>query len=111
MAVLQIVDTDYIVDVEGYLENREQWTEDFARYCASQENIELKSGHWELIHMLQDYYEEYEFIPNIRGLSKVVAKRLSEEKSDMKYLKSLFPDSPARQAAKYSGLPKPTGCI
>ena len=111
MTLLQIADIEYNVDSEGYLENKDQWTEDFARYCASQESIELNSGHWELIHMLREYYEEYQFIPNIRGLSKVVSKRLSEEKSDMKYLKSLFPDSPAKQAARYSGLPKPTGCV
>jgi tRNA 2-thiouridine synthesizing protein E len=33
------------------------------------------------------------------------------DKGNSKYLYELFPYGPAKQACKYAGLPKPTGCV
>ena len=36
---------------------------------------------------------------------------LGEQFGDKKYLFDLFPYGPAKQAARYAGMPKPTGCV
>ena len=39
------------------------------------------------------------------------SKKLGKDKGTSKYLYELFPYGPAKQACKYAGLPKPTGCV
>ena len=52
-------------------------------------------------------------IPNLVAeiLTRAVARRLGPDKGNSRYLYRLFPDGPARQACRYAGLPKPSGCI
>jgi tRNA 2-thiouridine synthesizing protein E len=47
----------------------------------------------------------------IKILVKEIAKVMGPEKGNTKYLYELFPDGPAKQACRYAGLPKPTGCV
>ena len=101
----------YQTDKDGYLRQLSDWTPEVAEALAANEDVELGEGHWEVIHFLRDYYEEYQISPPIRVLTKAIGKRLGKDKGNSKYLYQLFPDGPARQACKYAGLPKPTGCI
>jgi len=47
----------------------------------------------------------------IKILTKEMKKRYGKEKGSTKYLYELFPGGPAKQACRYAGLPKPTGCV
>ena len=48
-----------------------------------------------------------------RVMGPTLLERLSAlvDKGNSKYLYELFPYGPAKQACKYAGLPKPTGCV
>lgn len=98
-------------DHEGYLMRRDQWSRALAEELAVADGIELTEAHWEVIHFLQEYYENYEIAPAIRILTKQMGKRFGKEKGNSKYLYELFPKGPAKQACRYAGLPKPTGCV
>ena len=99
------------LDEEGYLMNLEDWTTEVAKTFAAEDDIELSEEHWDIINFLREYYEEYQIAPAVRVLTKAVGKRLGKEKGNSKYLYSLFPFGPGKQACKYAGLPKPTGCV
>jgi len=99
------------VDEEGYLANINDWEEGVASVMAAQDDLELTDEHWEIIKFLREYYEEYQIAPAVRVLTKAVGKRLGKEKGNSKYLYGLFPYGPAKQACRYGGLPKPTGCV
>ena len=47
----------------------------------------------------------------MRPLVKAVAQALGPEKGRSVYLLRLFPDSPAKVAARLAGLPKPANCL
>lgn len=98
-------------DHEGYLMQRADWSEALAQELAGADGIELTEAHWEVLHFLQEYYDNYEIAPAIRILTKQIGKRYGQEKGNSKYLYTLFPKGPAKQACLYAGLPKPTGCV
>tara|TARA_B100000287_G_scaffold392130_1_gene404296 strand:+ start:610 stop:942 length:333 start_codon:yes stop_codon:yes gene_type:complete len=98
-------------DEEGYLANLNDWEKDVATVMAKSEDIELGDDHWEIINFLREYYEEYQIAPAVRVLTKAVAKKLGKDKGNSKYLYELFPYGPGKQACKFAGLPKPTGCV
>jgi tRNA 2-thiouridine synthesizing protein E len=103
----QLIDTDK----QGYLLDHTLWCEALATIIAAQENIELTSQHWEVIHFVRNFYLEYNTSPAIRMLVKAMAKALGEDKGNSIYLYKLFPKGPAKQATKIAGLPKPARCI
>ncbi len=98
-------------DEEGYIQDISLWTRDLAELIAKDENIDMTDDHWEVVTFLRDYYEEYQVAPEVRVLTKAIGKKLGKEKGYSRYLYELFPYGPAKQACKYAGLPKPTGCV
>jgi tRNA 2-thiouridine synthesizing protein E len=99
------------LDEEGYLQDPSAWNEDVAKAFAEKDGITLTDEHWEIINFLRNYYQEYQIAPMIRILVKEVKKAMGPEKGNLKYVYKLFPEGPAKQACKYAGLPKPTGCV
>ncbi|MDX1282368.1 TusE/DsrC/DsvC family sulfur relay protein [Shewanella colwelliana] len=98
-------------DPQGYLLNVGDWNEEVAMIIASKENIELSDAHWEVIHFVRNFYLEFNTSPAIRVLVKAISQSLGAEKGNSKYLYTLFPTGPAKQATKVAGLPKPAKCI
>ena len=108
---IEVDGKQYGVDEEGYLANLNDWVPGIATVMAAQDNIELTDEHWDIINFLREYYEEYQIAPAVRVLTKAVGKKLGKDKGNSKYLYGLFPYGPAKQACRYAGLPKPTGCV
>ncbi len=99
------------LDEEGYLVNLSDWSKEAAQMLADQDNLKLTDSHWEVITFLRDYYDEYQIAPAVRVLTKAISKKLGPDKGSSKYLYELFPYGPAKQACRFAGLPKPTGCV
>ncbi len=108
---LEINGKRYETDPEGYLTDLNAWTPDLARAMANNEGITLTDEHWEVIRFLREYYREYGIAPSVRMLVRTIGERLGQDKAKSYYLYQLFPEGPAKQACKYAGLPKPTGCV
>lgn len=99
------------VDDDGYIVNLGDWSKELATQLAAMEDITLSDAHWEVINFLREYYQKYQIAPMIKILIKEIAKVIGPEKGNTKYLYELYPGGPAKQACKYAGLPKPTGCV
>ncbi len=108
---IEVNGKSYEVDEEGYLADLNQWEPGVATVMAKLDDCELTDAHWEVINFLREYYEEYQIAPAVRVLTKAIGKKLGADKGNSKYLYELFPYGPAKQACKYAGLPKPTGCV
>lgn len=111
MATIDVAGNTIEVDEEGYLADRGDWNEEIATAMAKIDDCELSDNHWEVLKFLREYYEEYQIAPAVRVLTKAIGKKLGADKGNSKYLYELFPYGPAKQACKYAGLPKPTGCV
>ncbi len=108
---LEVDGTVYETDEEGYLVNISEWSVQLAEVMASEDSCKLSENHWEVLNFLREYYAQYQIAPAVRVLVKAIGKRLGKDKGNSKYLYELFPYGPAKQACKYAGLPKPTGCV
>ena len=108
---LEVNGKSFETDEEGYLANLSDWQPELADAMAVADGAELGENHWEVINFLRSYYEEYQIAPAVRVLTKAIGKKLGKDKGNSKYLYELFPYGPAKQACKYAGLPKPTGCV
>ena len=99
-------------DKEGYLKNLEDWSPEVAEALAQECGIDsLTDAHWEVIHLLQRFYQQFKISPAMRPLVKSVKQELGDAKGSSIYLMQLFPQSPAKVASKIAGLPRPTNCL
>ena len=111
MNYIQYQDKLIETDQQGYLKNVNDWNEDIAIIIAEKEQIALSPAHWEVVHFVRNFYLEFKTSPAIRVLVKAIGQSLGPEKGNSKYLYTLFPVGPAKQATKVAGLPKPAKCI
>ena len=98
-------------DAQGYLANLDDWSEDIANYLSEQDQLALGEKHWQVINWIRNYYAENGTAPNLRIMTKLIGDDLGAEFGEKQYLFDLFPYGPAKQAARYAGMPKPTGCV
>jgi len=85
--------------------NPSQWTEDIAAEIAAAEGIPvLTEDHWKVIRFMRKDFEERGQIPTIRRIKNAGGVPVQD-------LYKLFPDGPAKKAAKIAGLGKPQGCV
>lgn len=102
---------NYNTDNQGFLLDFESWDIDFCKLVAANESISLTQEHMLVIDFLRNYYTENKKSPAIRELVKALKEKHGEKIGSSLYLQILFPASPAVQAAKLAGLPKPKRCI
>jgi len=98
-------------DNDGFLLHLDDWSPDVAHWLAEAEGIVLDDRHWQIIMALRDFYQEYNISPAMRPLSKYLKSRYGADVSGSIYLLTLFPQSPAKLAAKIAGLPRPENCL
>lgn len=95
----------------GWLENLEEWSEELAVEIAKNEKIpELTQEHWDIINAAREYFQEFGVVAEPRTFSKLMKKNFGAERSDQKYIYSLFPTGLIKCANKVAGLPRPKGC-
>ncbi|HSO44047.1 MAG TPA: cobyrinate a,c-diamide synthase, partial [Rhodoferax sp.] len=97
-------------DVEGYLKNLDDWSEDFARAEAEAEGLELTEAHWQIIQYLRAYYEEHRVQAQVRAMIQHFSKIWGPELGNNHHLHALFPiGGPQKQGNRLAGLLKTKG--
>lgn len=102
---------NYNIDKHGFLVDFDSWDINFCKLIAIDEDIDLSDNHMLVINFLRDFYQKNRKSPAIRELVKALKEEYGEKIGNSLYLQILFPVSPAVQAAKLAGLPKPKRCI
>ena len=91
-------------DPEGYLANKNDWSEELANELALQLGVELSDDHWTVIRAARAIEAESGSSPGLRKISK-------RSETPIKSIYKLFPDGPAKLIAKIAGIPKPKSCL
>lgn len=99
------------VDQDGFLLSLTDWNAEVAAAIARADSIELTSAHWEIITLVQDFYQQTGLSPATRALVKLVAQQAGPEKGKSIYLMKLFGGKPALSISRIAGLPRPANCF
>lgn len=92
------------IDGEGFLVNRDDWSEEVARELAQTDGMEITDEIMNFINEARRMYDEDGVVPPIRKFAK-------EMGVDSKHLYDVFKKGPMKLICKWGGLPKPTGCV
>ncbi|MBK5939368.1 TusE/DsrC/DsvC family sulfur relay protein [Halochromatium roseum] len=92
------------LDNEGFLLNRDDWTEELAVELAEQDEFEMTEQVMQLIREARSMYDNDGVVPPIR----IFAKKQGVSTKD---LYNIFKKGPMKLICKWGGLPKPTGCV
>ena len=57
--MLEVNNRHIETDASGYLLNVEDWDIEVAQAIAKLEQLELTDAHWEIIHFIRAFYQEY----------------------------------------------------
>lgn len=108
--ILQVAGRPVETDSEGYLKNLGDWSEDFVRALAAQEELELSDEHWALIRFLRAYYAEHGVQAQVRVMIKHFTELWGPERGSNHHLHDLFPrGGPQKQGNRLAGLLRTKG--
>jgi tRNA 2-thiouridine synthesizing protein E len=99
--------TSVQTDSEGFLVNRDDWSEAVMHELAQQDGMSLNEEHVRYILKAREMYDEEGTVPPIRNFAKAVG--IKDRKAKELYV--LFETGPMKRICKWGGLPKPTGCV
>lgn len=92
-------------DAEGFMTNHKDWDLEIARALAAEEGIPaLTDRHVTVLNFMRQEFDSKGDGPSMRKLTK-------ESGVPTKELYALFPNGPAKKAARIAGIKKPHGCI
>ncbi len=91
-------------DTEGFLVNRDDWSEEVAIELARRDHFEMTEQVMQYIVAARNMYENDGVVPPIRRFAKEMGVTTND-------LYAIFMKGPMKLICKWGGLPKPTGCV
>lgn len=108
--VLLVQGKPVLTDSEGYLRRLEDWSEDFVRALARQEDLTLTDEHWAVIRFLREFYAEHGVQAQVRVMIRHFTEIWGPERGSNHYLHELFPrGGPQKQGNRLAGLLRTKG--
>lgn len=98
------------MNYQGFLNNTEDWNEDYARLIAGRDGLTLYNDHWELVYYFREYYKESQMIPTMHRIVRDLGPknaRFHNQKAYERHIYNLFPSDPVHEVCKLAGLPMP----
>jgi tRNA 2-thiouridine synthesizing protein E len=108
--LLDVAGAQILIDNEGYIQDMNEWSEDFVRALAREEELELTDEHWEVIYYIRNYYEEHQVQAQVRTMIKHFARVWGPERGNNRYLHDIFPKGgPQKQGNRLAGIRRTRG--
>ena len=107
---LEVAGRSVLTDHEGYIQNMDDWSEDFARALAAQEELTLTDEHWEVNYFIRERYAAHHVQPQVRDMIKHFREYWGAERGNNHYLHDLFPrGGPQKQGNRLAGIRRTKG--
>jgi tRNA 2-thiouridine synthesizing protein E len=108
--ILMVKGRPVLTDSEGYIVDRDEWSEDFVHALAESEGLQLTDEHWQIISFLREYYAEHGVQAQVRAMIKHFTEAWGPQRGSNHYLHDLFPrGGPQKQGNRLAGLLRTKG--
>jgi tRNA 2-thiouridine synthesizing protein E len=107
---LKVGERTVLIDQEGYIQDMDEWSDDFVRALAAHENLALTDEHWDVIRYIRAHYAEHQVQPQVRDMIKHFRTAWGEARGNNHYLHDLFPrGGPQKQGNRLAGIRRTKG--
>lgn len=110
MNKMKIANKTISTNVQGYLNDFDDWSEAYVKKMAKKDGIKLYNDHWEVIYYFREYYNQNLVSPTMHHMIiELMAKdiKFHDKKKYEQHIYSLFPSDPIKEICKLAGLPMP----
>jgi tRNA 2-thiouridine synthesizing protein E len=99
------------LDQDGHLVDYTLWNEAVAQELAQSLELQLTAWHFQVLHAVRAFYQQFGHSPATRPLIKFLMKTVSPE-IDNAILQARFNTGlVARHLSRLAGVPKPANCL
>jgi len=107
---LKVGDRTVLIDQEGYIQDMDEWSEDFASALAALEGLALTSEHWDVIRFIRDHQAEHQTQAQVCDMIKRFREQWGPERGNNHHLHELFPKGgPQKQGNRLAGIRRTKG--
>ncbi|ENV48062.1 MULTISPECIES: TusE/DsrC/DsvC family sulfur relay protein [Acinetobacter] len=99
------------LDQDGHLLDYRIWNEDIAQELANSLDIQLTAWHFEILHAVRQFYQQFGHSPATRPLIKYLMKSVSPEINNAVLQQQFNTGLVARHLSRLAGVPKPANCL
>jgi tRNA 2-thiouridine synthesizing protein E len=98
-------------DQDGHLVDYTIWNEAVAQELANSLDLELTVWHFEVLHAVRQFYQQFGHSPATRPLIKFLMKTVSSEIDNAVLQDKFNTGLVARHLSRLAGIPKPPNCL
>lgn len=99
------------LDQDGHLLDYTVWNEQVAQELAQSLELELTAWHFEVLHAVRQFYQQFGHSPATRPLIKILMKTVSPEINNAVLQEKFNTGLVARHLSRLAGIPKPANCL
>lgn len=77
-------------DIEGYIIDPEEWSQDLARELAAEEGVELNGEYWLILDFMRTYWLEHRVAPDFRHVIEYLVSKHGYEKKKQRNIYSIY---------------------
>ncbi len=99
------------LDQDGHLLDYTVWNEQVAQELAQSLALELTAWHFEILHAVRQFYQQFGHSPATRPLIKFLMKTVSPEINNAVLQEKFNTGLVARHLSRLAGIPKPANCL
>ncbi len=98
---------------DGYLRNKEDWSESLAWKMAAEWNgLNFGESHLPILHFIRTHHETHQVTPDVRDATKFLIQNGIQKREAKKHLFKLFPNGYMQQGVQLAGMRRPTAwCV
>ncbi|TCB48176.1 TusE/DsrC/DsvC family sulfur relay protein [Acinetobacter terrestris] len=99
------------LDQDGHLVDYTIWNEAVAQELANTLSLELTAWHFEVLHAVRLFYQQFGHSPATRPLIKFLMKTVSADINNAVLQDKFNTGLVARHLSRLAGIPKPPNCL